>query len=63
MRCNSEPTVERVPYGPLERFRGCSGRVEVMWRVYRGGPHSWPKGELRDDAATRMWRFFSRTPD
>lgn len=63
LRCDARPVDVRAPYGPLQRFRGCSEGVEVMWRVYNGAPHSWPKGERRDDAVARMWSFFKRTPD
>ena len=63
LRCGRTPLVERAPFGPLERFRGCTGRVEVMWRVYTGAPHAWPKGELQADLLDRMWRFFRATPN
>jgi polyhydroxybutyrate depolymerase len=63
LHCSRRPSAERAPFGPLQHFRGCTGHVEVMWRIHNGEPHSWPKGKYRDDALARMWRFFSINHD
>jgi polyhydroxybutyrate depolymerase len=58
--CSTHPIFERVPYGPLAHYGWCTAGVEVMWRVYDGWKHAWPKGELQDDVLIRTWRFFYR---
>ncbi len=58
--CNPHPIFERVPYGPLAHYRWCTGRVEVMWRVYEGWKHAWPTGDRQDDILIRTWHFFWR---
>lgn len=58
--CSRRPIVEDVPFGSLEHYRWCTGRVEVMWRVYDNGEHGWPSDERERDILVRIWRFFWR---
>lgn len=62
MHCNAAPTVVPVTDGTFDRFLGCAGSVEVVWRTYAGQGHLWPTGARSDDIKTTMWNFLSRYP-
>jgi polyhydroxybutyrate depolymerase len=63
LSCDTTPTTEPDPYGPVEHHRNCVGGVEVMWRVYNGQGHLWPTGAMRDDILSKMWGFFQTYTD
>lgn len=62
LHCNATPTVVPVSDGTFDRFLGCAGGVEVLWRLYAGQEHLWPTGARSDDIKTTMWNFLSRYP-
>jgi polyhydroxybutyrate depolymerase len=62
LHCSAAPTVAPVSDGTVDRYGGCAGGVEVLWRLYAGQGHLWPTGARSEDIKTTMWNFLSRYP-
>jgi polyhydroxybutyrate depolymerase len=62
LHCGATPTAVPVPDGTLDRYLGCTGGVEVLWRLYAAQGHLWPTGARSNDIKTTMWDFLSRYP-
>jgi polyhydroxybutyrate depolymerase len=60
--CSTTPVSESPPEGVLLRYTGCDGGVEVLWRLYSGQGHLWPKGARGEDMRSRMWAFLTAHP-
>jgi len=55
--CSTTPTHSSDAYGSNDRYTGCSGGVQVWWRILTGKNHEWPTGAEGEDLHSRIWNF------